>query len=128
MRWRKIPELARLKTGLWILLAGLLSVWGLLALRDYQQTARAQADFLPVTFAHSKHQGVNCASCHHEFIDDTGRGLCFDCHKTDPTVNASIEVQFHELCWGCHVEKQAAGEAHGPTRQCISCHAADNDP
>lgn len=82
MRWRKIPELWRLKTLRWVL-AGLLSTGVIWAIHEFQQHARADAELLPVTFAHTDHQGVNCASCHHEFIDDTGRGQCIACHTAD---------------------------------------------
>ena len=39
---------------------------------------------LPLTFAHLDHREVNCITCHHNFTDDTGQGLCIDCHSTDP--------------------------------------------
>ena len=41
---------------------------------------------LPLTFAHLDHREVNCITCHHNFSDDTGQGLCIDCHRTDPKV------------------------------------------
>lgn len=95
---------------------------------EYQNHARAATPLLPVTFAHKTHTSVSCVVCHHDFIDHSGQGLCFDCHKTHPDVAALVEEQFHELCWGCHVTKQKSGEDHGPTRQCVSCHEADDDP
>ena len=96
--------------------------------REYQEGARATAPMLPVNFAHIDHTTVNCVLCHHNFIDSTGQGLCFDCHKTDTSVAALIETQFHDLCRDCHIEKQQLGEAGGPTRQCISCHEGDDAP
>jgi hypothetical protein len=100
---------------------------GLGVFHDYRQQARAAAPLLPVTFAHKTHTTVNCVACHHNYIDDSGQGLCFNCHKSDPEVASVVEEQFHELCWGCHVEKQALGEDHGPIRQCLDCHQADED-
>ena len=97
-------------------------------LSDWQAAARAGAQLLPVTFAHRDHDAVSCIACHHNYVDDTGQGLCFDCHKTDTSVNALVETQFHELCWGCHVSEQALGNDFGPTRQCIDCHEADDNP
>ncbi len=114
---------ALLLLGTAVMLAG-----ALFAFHHYQLEARAGAPLLPVTFAHRDHDAVGCVVCHHNYVDDTGQGLCFDCHKTEPSVNALVESQFHELCWGCHVEQQALGEAHGPTRRCIDCHEADDDP
>ena len=95
---------------------------------QWQAELRAERPMLPLTFAHLDHRSVNCVDCHHNFIDDTGQGLCFDCHKTDPNVNALMEEQFHALCRDCHVEKQRLGEDAGPTRQCIDCHTADEAP
>ena len=96
--------------------------------QQWQLSLRAERPMLPLTFAHLDHRPVNCVACHHNFIDDTGQGLCFDCHKTDSEVNALIEDQFHTLCRGCHVEKQRLGEDGGPTRQCIDCHTTDEAP
>lgn len=93
-----------------------------------QQALRADRPMLEVTFAHIDHRAVNCVDCHHNFVDDTGQGLCFDCHKTDPAVNALIEDQFHDLCRGCHQDHQRLGEDGGPVRQCIDCHTADEAP
>ena len=83
---------------------------------------------LPITFAHADHQEVNCVDCHHEFVDATPRGPCFECHKADPTVAHLVEVQFHDLCRGCHVERLAAGLDAGPARACIACHSPDDAP
>jgi hypothetical protein len=94
----------------------------------WQADLRAARPMLEVTFAHLDHRTVNCIDCHHNFVDDTGQGLCFDCHKTDPAVNALIETQFHDLCRGCHMEQQRNGEDGGPVRQCIDCHTADEAP
>lgn len=70
----------------------------------------------------------NCITCHHNFVDDTGNGLCFDCHKTHPAVNLEIESQFHTLCRGCHAERRNDGEASGPVRACNHCHEPDAEP
>ena len=80
---------------------------------------------LPLTFAHLDHRSVNCITCHHNFTDDTGQGLCIDCHRTDPNVRLQIEPMFHTLCRDCHVEKRAAGKDAGPVRRCIDCHAPE---
>ncbi len=97
--------------------------------QDNPQVVPLPADnMLAVTFAHADHVEQNCVECHHNFVDDTGTGMCFDCHKTDPEVADLIEEQFHTLCRNCHIEKQAAGEAHGPTRQCLDCHVRDDKP
>ncbi|MEM8767890.1 MAG: cytochrome c3 family protein [Pseudomonadota bacterium] len=104
-----------LGTGLWVLAGG-------------QEQARRERPMLPVTFAHTDHRTVNCVTCHHDYIDDSGKGLCFDCHKTDPAVNALVETHFHGLCRSCHLTLQAHGEDGGPTRRCIDCHTADEAP
>ncbi len=93
-----------------------------------QYVAHPEGAMLAVTFAHADHTEQNCVVCHHNFSDDTGTGLCFDCHKTDPEVAPLIEEQFHDLCRGCHLEQQLAGDEHGPTRSCIDCHQRDLAP
>ena len=94
----------------------------------WQERLRAAAPMLPVTFGHIDHRSVNCVACHHNYADDTGNGLCFDCHKTDPRVSARVETQFHDLCMGCHVDQQRAEEDGGPVRACAACHTADEAP
>jgi hypothetical protein len=83
---------------------------------------------LPMTFAHADHRDVNCVLCHHNFTDDTGNGLCIDCHKTNVDIRAEIEPMFHGLCRDCHVSRHADGEDGGPVRQCKDCHTADEEP
>ena len=83
---------------------------------------------LAVSFAHKDHTDQQCVECHHNFVDDTGGGLCFDCHKTDTEVSDLIEDQFHDLCRGCHESEQDLGGDHGPTRECIACHSKDDLP
>ena len=83
---------------------------------------------LAVYFAHADHTHETCISCHHNYVDDTGTGMCFDCHKTDQEVAPLIEEQFHDLCRTCHEQKQSEGEVHGPTRECSACHIPDDLP
>ncbi len=83
---------------------------------------------LAVSFAHADHVDQTCTSCHHNYIDDTGMGMCLDCHKTDPEVAPLIEEQFHTLCMGCHVDEHTQGLESGPTRSCIACHVPDPHP
>ena len=83
---------------------------------------------LPMTFAHADHVAVNCVDCHHNYVDDTGGGLCMNCHVTDPRVWPLLQNQFHALCRGCHEEKAALGEDGGPPRQCMECHLGDELP
>ncbi len=83
---------------------------------------------LPMNFAHLDHVNENCVLCHHNYIDDTGGGLCMNCHVTDPQVWPLFENQFHDLCRGCHAEKAAEGIDGGPPRQCMACHLGDDLP
>lgn len=120
-------------TGMSLLcLLGLCIVAGTTALRRdpaiADQVAHPNGARLPVYFAHADHVDQSCVSCHHNYTDDSGQGLCFDCHVTDPNVAPLIETQFHDLCRGCHADEQAAGEAHGPTRDCIACHQFEDLP
>ena len=116
-------RVALFSTGL---LAGLLLV---LVAWSSRVEVRAEAELLPVTFAHADHISQNCVECHHNYVDEVGFGAnCLACHKTDESVAHLIEPQFHDLCRGCHEEHMAAGEATGPVRECLRCHTADDDP
>lgn len=103
--------------------------------------AHPHGTMLSVTFAHADHVNQQCIECHHNYVDDTGTGLCFDCHKTDPQVADLIETQFHTLCRDCHIKearrvnssaydgaKTLTSDGHGPLRACASCHRPDNRP
>lgn len=83
---------------------------------------------LPMTFDHFDHTGQNCVLCHHNYLDDTGGDPCMYCHVTNMEVSQLLEEQFHGLCMSCHVEKQLAGEVHGPVRQCVKCHLMEDRP
>lgn len=106
----------------------LVSILLLVFLDDWQQTLRAEAPLLPVAFSHAVHGGENCLTCHHNFADQTGSGLCLECHRDHAEVSALREEQFHGLCRNCHAERQKAGESHGPLRECGACHAEDVEP
>lgn len=97
-------------------------------MQSCQTALRTSAPLLAVTFAHKDHTETNCLVCHHNFADNTGNGLCFDCHRTHEDVAALREAQFHGLCRDCHAEKRDAGEEHGPLRECSGCHVADQHP
>ena len=86
------------------------------------------APMLALSFAHLDHQEVNCIVCHHNFVDQTGDGLCFDCHKRDPQIAPAIETMFHDLCRDCHVQRQHDDLEGGPPRACFSCHEGDTAP
>lgn len=88
----------------------------------------AASERLPVNFAHADHQEVNCIKCHHNFVDASGDGLCLDCHKRDPDIAPRIETMFHDLCRGCHAERQRERLDAGPSRACWSCHEGDQLP
>jgi len=81
---------------------------------------------LPLSFAHADHRNVNCITCHHNFSDGTGQGLCIDCHKSNPEIRLQIEPMFHTLCRDCHVKTHAEGKDAGPVRRCVDCHTPDD--
>ena len=83
---------------------------------------------LAMTFAHQDHAQQQCAACHHNYLDDTGQGLCLDCHRSNPQIAFKMRDQFHTLCMGCHTDKRAEGEKSGPLRSCKACHTADQAP
>lgn len=86
------------------------------------------APILPMTFGHIDHKTVNCITCHHNYVDDTGMGSCMNCHVVNEEVWPLLETQFHDLCRGCHEDEAARGEAGGPPRRCEACHLPDSAP
>ncbi len=95
---------------------------------NVRQRLVTAAPTLPVHFAHADHRNENCVGCHHNFADHTGDGLCFDCHERSAEVGHLLEAQFHDMCRGCHLQRQAQGLEHGPTRHCRQCHVTDPFP
>jgi hypothetical protein len=91
-------------------------------------TAVLEAPLLPMNFGHADHRSVECTTCHHNFIDDTGSGLCVDCHKTTPELAPLIETHFHHLCRDCHAQLALDVEPSGPLRSCEGCHQKDDMP
>jgi len=113
-----------------ILLAAILLGYGALlfiASDFYQSTQHRDiiTPDLPLKFAHIDHAEEKCAECHHNYQDNTGHGLCLDCHFRDPELSFLMEQQFHDLCRGCHEEKHLQGEDSGPLRICGDCHQED---
>lgn len=78
---------------------------------------------LQITFDHQDHGAVRCATCHHNFFDDTGRDACYFCHKIRPELAMTIEQDFHVFCRDCHVKIATRGIRSGPLRRCAACHA-----
>lgn len=83
---------------------------------------------LPMSFAHADHAAENCILCHHNYVDSTGGDPCMYCHVTNAEVYPALEQQFHDLCRGCHEEKDRARMDGGPVRECIACHVDENLP
>ena len=100
-----------------VLLAGL--TYAGLALR---QIAISESPQLPVTLEHIDHNKQACIDCHHNFVDDTGGGACYNCHKLTPELAPEMENMFHEFCRECHLELRLHAQESGPLRQCSLCH------
>ena len=88
----------------------------------WRQTEVIERPQLAVAFEHIDHSAEPCADCHHNFIDDTGGGACYNCHKQTPELALDIEEMFHDFCRGCHLEKRMNAQDSGPLRQCSLCH------
>jgi len=75
-------------------------------------------------FLHARHTTVTCVTCHHNFLDDTGKENCLNCHKrvsTDETMR--IDRMFHAFCGECHRRESRRGEGKsGPIDDCSGCH------
>jgi len=76
-------------------------------------------------FLHAKHTTVTCVTCHHNFLDDTGKENCLNCHKrvsTEETMR--IDRMFHAFCGECHRRESRIGQGKsGPIDDCSGCHA-----
>ena len=74
-------------------------------------------------FPHENHRTVACITCHHNFVDKTGAGSCYVCHRGPrPDLPRAAEATFHVLCRDCHRELALQGAKHGPVRECSGCH------
>lgn len=83
---------------------------------------------IAVWFPHEKHTTVNCLTCHHNLLDDTGSGNCIACHRSSrPDLQHSSEATFHVFCRSCHVLLATQAHQHGPTRACSGCHTPHGD-
>ena len=127
--WR--PRAARIGARLWstvipssIALAALVFLpTPIGGMRVLMQTAATPAD-LHAFFPHEKHRTVQCVACHHNFVDATGTGGCYACHRsTRSDLPQAAEATFHEFCRDCHRTLDAEHDKHGPVRECSGCHA-----
>lgn len=91
-------------------------------LHHYRAVAIAAHPMLPVNFEHRDHSEVSCTQCHHDFIDDSGSGTCYACHKFRSDLAPRMEEMFHQLCRDCHLDTRVKGEDSGPLRSCARCH------
>ena len=92
---------------------------------DNYKMSNINSELLPMTFAHADHAKEQCVTCHHNYQDNTGQGLCIICHQTNEEISYLIEEQFHDLCMGCHTEKVHKKEKSGPMRHCAACHTKE---
>ena len=99
----------------------------LLGAEQYRSRAAPAQPMLPVLFEHADHRETPCADCHHNFLDGTGSGPCYLCHKTEPEIAASMEQMFHDFCFDCHATTLAEGEDAGPARSCSGCHGPGSE-
>jgi predicted CXXCH cytochrome family protein len=78
-----------------------------------------------VTFAHKLHaelEGVECVTCHHGWGGEGAPAPCGDCHTSSSTEAPKAMKAHHDLCKGCHEEREQAGEKTGPVKPCKACH------
>jgi Zn finger protein HypA/HybF involved in hydrogenase expression len=92
------------------------------ALAAYRQETIISRPLIHVNFEHADHKATQCVMCHHDYLDNSGSGTCYSCHKLDLEIAHDIEDMFHTLCRDCHIETRMKGETAGPVRQCKSCH------
>ncbi len=95
-----------------LLTVSFLAVGAVVALAEGPAEVKFETKMGDVTFPHETHQGFvsDCTTCHHKGLE---AGTCKDCH--DGTKAPKAKDAFHDLCKGCHKEK------NGPTG-CKDCH------
>ncbi|MGD9603428.1 MAG: cytochrome c3 family protein [Gammaproteobacteria bacterium] len=98
----------------------LIAVGGVLV--KWREHLVVRRPLLPIVFDHHDHAAVKCATCHHNFFDDTGRDACYFCHKRQRELALTIERDFHVFCRNCHVAIADRGIKSGPVRRCQGCH------
>ncbi|BCH35213.1 hypothetical protein MesoLjLc_71430 [Mesorhizobium sp. L-8-10] len=71
-------------------------------------------------FSHGDHGSIACTTCHHNFVDGSGKENCITCHKR-LTISEPMRVDrmFHAFCGECHREEKAAGRKTGPIDHCM---------
>ena len=106
----------------WMLAGLVVASLLLVAAEQYRVATVTSKPLLPVSFEHLDHRETQCADCHHNFLDDTGGGTCYNCHKYTPDIAPDIEKMFHDFCFACHVTTRREGEDSGPMRECAGCH------
>jgi len=106
----------------WVVAGLVLSAVLLVFAENYRASQVPSEPLLTVAFEHIDHTETQCADCHHNFIDKTGGGTCYNCHKYTPEIAADIEKTFHDFCFACHVARRKEGEESGPMRACSGCH------
>lgn len=75
-------------------------------------------------FSHGDHRGIGCTTCHHNFVDRTGKENCITCHKRlTASEPMRVDRMFHAFCGECHRDEKAAGHETGPIDHCMGCHA-----
>ena len=87
----------------------------------------------PVTFNHTKHGELGCATCHHSDKELKAGGtpakLCFDCHGPEKVGEKQVDTyeMIHgkgAMCIDCHKTDAAATAAKAPTA-CKGCHGGE---
>ena len=74
-------------------------------------------------FLHADHTKVTCVTCHHNFVDETGKENCLPCHKRlGRSETMRVDRMFHAFCGECHRDDKRAGRATGPIDDCMGCH------
>jgi hypothetical protein len=74
-------------------------------------------------FLHADHTKVTCVTCHHNFVDQTGKENCLPCHKRlGRSETMRVDRMFHAFCGECHRDDKRAGRATGPIDDCMGCH------
>jgi hypothetical protein len=102
---------------------------GMIAALAVGPLAQARLSYLRLSpidharFLHDDHTDFVCTTCHHNFIDRTGKENCLSCHKRLSMSEAMrVDRLFHAFCSDCHRRESLAGRKSGPVDHCTACH------
>lgn len=104
-------------------ITGVVAIFATGPLSEFRLTPLRISPVDHARFSHTDHGGFTCTTCHHNFLDGSGKENCISCHKRLTTVEPMrVDRIFHVFCGDCHSVEKRAGRETGPIDHCLGCH------